>query len=63
MAPNPQVSPIGAPEMRVAKPAIAPTIGGEMASPRRRITTMFRANAVARIERCVTFVKIVLVGP
>src|SRR4051812_4631361 len=44
-------------------PAIAPSSGGESASPRAWIRKMLSANAVARTFGCVTFARIVLAGP
>src|SRR5437762_3512160 len=42
---------------------IHPITGGETASPNRWITRMLMANAVARIDGCVTFARMVLLGP
>ena len=42
---------------------IFPRSGGEIASPRMWIAKMFKANAVARTDGCVTFARIALVGP
>src|SRR5262249_17873934 len=49
--------------MSPVKPLIRPMSGGEMASPRAWMTRMFRANALARTDGCVTLARIVLVGP
>ena len=38
-------------------------ITGDMTSPRAWMTKMFSAKPTARIEGCVTFARIVLVGP
>src|SRR5262245_1294468 len=45
------------------KPLIRPIIVGEIASPRAWMIRMLRANALARMDGCVTLARMVLVGP